>query len=355
MSVRAGQRIRVLVVDDSAVVRQVLSKELASDPELEVVGTATDPFVARTKILELEPDVLTLDVEMPRMDGIAFLRKLMHYHPIPTVIVSSLTKAGGTLALEALRAGAVEVLCKPGAAYKVGDLALELREAIKAAAQVRPAKPLPTLAAAVPPPPRQHALTSTTNKIIAMGTSTGGTEALRRVLPMLPKDSPGILIVQHMPEQFTRAFAESLDRECELAVKEAEQGDAVVPGQVLIAPGNHHMLLKRSGARYLVEVKDGPRVNRHRPSVEVLFRSVARYAGRNAVGVIMTGMGDDGGAGLLEMRKAGAQTLAQDEASCVVFGMPKVAIELGAACEILPLDSIPAGILALLERCEQAA
>jgi two-component system chemotaxis response regulator CheB len=350
-----SRKIRVLVVDDSAVVRQVLTKELGSDPALEVVGTATDPFVARTKILELEPDVLTLDVEMPRMDGIAFLRKLMQHHPIPTVIVSSLTKAGGTLALEALKAGAVEVLCKPGAAYKVGDLALELREALKAAAAVKLkplAAPLPSTAA---PVARPTALSATTNKIIAIGTSTGGTEALRRILPMLPRESPGIVIVQHMPEQFTRAFAESLDKECELDVKEAEHGDAVVPGRVLIAPGNHHMLFKRSGARYFVEVKDGPRVNRHRPSVEVLFRSVATHAGRNAAGAILTGMGDDGALGLLEMRNAGAHTIAQDEASCVVFGMPKVAIEKGGACEVLPLDSIPRALLAALARAEAAA
>jgi two-component system chemotaxis response regulator CheB len=349
------KRVRVLVVDDSAVVRQVLSKELGNDPELEVVGTATDPFVARTKILDLNPDVLTLDVEMPRMDGIAFLKKLMQHYPLPTVIVSSLTKEGSALALEALRAGAVEVLCKPGAAYKVGDLALELREAIKAAAQVRMKPTEAPLPSSSVTRTQVTALTETTNKVIALGTSTGGTEALRRVLPMMPKDSPGIVVVQHMPEQFTRSFAESLDRECELTVKEAENGDSVVPGQVLIAPGNHHMLFKRSGSRYFVEVKDGPRVNRHRPSVEVLFRSVARHAGRNAVGAIMTGMGDDGAAGLLEMRQAGAHTIAQNEASCVVFGMPKVAIELGAACEVLPLDSIPRALVAALERAERAA
>ncbi len=341
-------KTRVLIVDDSAVVRQIFAKQLARDPSIEVVGTASNPYIARNKIVELEPDVLTLDVEMPRMDGITFLRKLMHYHPMPVVIVSSLTAAKGALALEAIEAGAVEVLCKPGAAYTVGDMSVDLIEKIKAAAQVRFAAPSGDKSKEAPPLARQS-LTRTTNKVLAIGTSTGGTEALRRVLPALPRNSPGILIVQHMPEHFTRSFAESLNRECELEVSEAEGGESVVPGMALIAPGNYHMLLRRSGATYITEVKPGPLVNRHRPSVGVLFDSVAKYAGANAVGVIMTGMGDDGADGLKRMREAGAHTIAQDEASCVVFGMPKQAIQRGGACEVVALDAIPGAIVEALD------
>ncbi len=337
--------IKVLIVDDSAVVRQILARELEKDPAIQVVGTATDPYAARDKIISLSPDVLTLDIEMPRMDGITFLRKLMRYHPIPVVIVSSLTAAGGQLAMEAMDAGAVEVMCKPGAAYKVGDLTVQLIDKVKAAAQVR-------LEKRIIAPPRQeirkpvgsHALTQTTNKIIAIGTSTGGTEALRHVLPLFPADCPGIMIVQHMPEQFTRAFAESLNRECVIEVKEAEEGDLVSPGRALIAPGNHHMILNRSGARYFAQIKDTPRVNRHRPSADVLFQSVAMVAGRNAVGVIMTGMGNDGAAGLKVMRDAGAITIAQDEQTCVVFGMPREAIKLGVD-KIVPLSDITRTVL----------
>ena len=345
----ANKKIRVLITDDSAVVRQVFSRELERDPQIEVVGTATDPYVARNKIVKLKPDVLTLDVEMPRMDGITFLRKLMHYYPIPVVIVSSLTPKGGELAMEALQAGAVEVMCKPGAAYKVGDMSVDLIEKVKAAAQVRMDKVAKSRIEA-PAPLKRKSLTLTTNKIIAIGTSTGGTEALRRVLPALPDNSPGILIVQHMPEKFTRSFAESLDHLCELKVKEAEDGESVVPGKALIAPGNYHLLLRRSGAHYYAQVKSGPLVNRHRPSVDVLFKSVATYAGRNAVGLIMTGMGDDGAAGLKEMKDAGAPTIAQDETSCVVFGMPKVAIRLGGADKVVPLNRIPNSIIDALER-----
>jgi two-component system chemotaxis response regulator CheB len=343
-----NRRIKVLVVDDSAVVRQILTQELSRDPQIEVVGAAPDPYVARDKIIQLSPDVLTLDIEMPRMDGIAFLRKLMHFHPMPVVVVSSLTAAGSELALEAMAIGAVDVMCKPGAAYTIGDLAIQLIEKVKAAAQVRvrpPSERPGAQAAAAAGALPATALARTTNKIIAIGTSTGGTEALRYVLPRLPANTPGILIVQHMPKGFTEAFAKSLDRDSEIDVKEAQDGDTVVPGKALVAPGNMHMLLTRSGAVYKAVVKDGPHVNRHRPSVDVLFKSVAQFAGRNAIGVIMTGMGNDGAAGMKTMHDAGAYTIAQDEASSVVFGMPREAIKLGAADEIASLAHIPDAIL----------
>jgi len=349
--------IRVLIVDDSSVVRNILTRELSRDAALQVIGTATDPYVARDKIVELKPDVITLDVEMPRMDGLTFLRKLMRYQPMPVVVVSSLTEGGGDLALEALSLGAVEVMCKPGSAYTVGDLAVELSHKIKAASHVRFDKPrdMPTIPTAPPKPPTSQALRRTTNKIIAIGTSTGGTEALRQVIPRLPANTPGVLIVQHMPEHFTKSLAASLDRDSAMSVAEAEDGDTVAPGKVLIAPGNQHLLLRRSGAQYYVQVKQGPRVNRHRPSVEVLFKSVARYAGPNAVGLLMTGMGDDGAAGLLEMKEHGAPTIAQDEASCVVFGMPKIAIELGAADAVVPLDRIADELVRRVEDTSAAA
>ena len=341
-----SRKIRVLIVDDSAVVRQILAQELSRDPRIEVVGVAPDPYAARDKIVQLSPDVLTLDIEMPRMDGVAFLRKLMHFHPMPVIVVSSLSAAGSELALEALSIGAVDVMCKPGAAYTVGDLAIQLIEKVKAAAQVKVVqaedRPGARAAAAATAP---TALARTTNKIIAIGTSTGGTEALRYVLPRLPANSPGIVIVQHMPKGFTEAFAKSLDRDSEIDVKEAEDGDTVAPGKALVAPGNMHLLLTRCGAVYKAKVKEGPHVNRHRPSVDVLFKSVAQYAGRNAVGVIMTGMGNDGAAGLKAMHDAGAYTIAQDEESCVVFGMPREAIKLGGADEIASLSRIPDAIL----------
>lgn len=338
-------KTRVLIVDDSAVVRQVFARELAKDPEIEVVGTAPDPFVARDLIVQLKPDVITLDIEMPRMDGLTFLRKLMHYYPLPVVVVSSLAPASSALALEALDVGAVEVMCKPSAAYSVGDMVVALIDKVKAAAcaDVRgrlqrrqrhsgPATPLQPLA-------------RTTNQLVAIGASTGGTVAIEHILAVMPPDAPGIVITQHMPELFTKSFADRLDGLCRIKVKEAQDGDSVVPGVALIAPGNQHMLLQRSGARYFVNIKFGPLVNRHRPSVEVMFNSVARAAGRNALGVILTGMGGDGAKGLLQMREAGAATIAQDEASCVVFGMPKVAIDLGAVERVLPLDRIPGAIL----------
>lgn len=328
---------RVLIVDDSAVVRAILSQQLGEYRGIEVVGTAPDPYVARDKIVQLEPDVITLDIEMPRMDGITFLRKLMAHHPTPVVIVSSLTQEGGELALEAIEAGAVDVVAKPGPAYTVGDMVDQLAEKVIAAASARVGGRTP----APVPPEGRLALTRTTNKVIAMGASTGGTVALQHILTSLPYDAPGVVAVLHMPEHFTAAYARRLNDLCAIEVREACNGDAVVRGRALIAPGNRHMLLSRSGASYRVIVKDGPPVNRHRPSVDVLFKSVSRYAGRNAVGVIMTGMGTDGAAGLLALREAGARTIAQDEKSSVVFGMPKEAIRLGAAEAIVSLEQIP--------------
>ena len=352
MEFNLKKKTRVLIIDDSSVVRTILSRELSKDPGLEVVGTATDPYVARDKIVELKPDVLTLDMEMPRMDGLTFLKKLMRYQPMPVVVVSSLTEAGGELAMEALSSGAVEVMCKPGSAYTVGDMAVELKQKIKAAAKAQLKTIVPTQDEVKSTGP---VLSRTTNQIIAIGTSTGGTEALRRVIPLLPSNAPGVLIVQHMPENFTKSFAESLDRESNITVSAAVDGDSVVPGKALIAPGNKHMLLRRSGARYLVEVKDGPRVNRHRPSVDVLFKSVASNAGTNAVGAILTGMGDDGARGLLEMRNAGARTIAQSQESCTVFGMPKVAIEMDAAEQVLDLSQVAHRIIDLANEAAPSA
>jgi two-component system, chemotaxis family, protein-glutamate methylesterase/glutaminase len=338
-----GKDIKVLVVDDSAVVRKVFAEELSRERGIEVVGTAPDPYVARDKIVRLKPDVLTLDIEMPRMDGLTFLKKLMQYYPLPVIIVSSLTKKGSKLALEALTLGALEVIAKPSASYSVGDMSVQLADKIRAVARVKVAARSgggenpnePAL-----PRPVSRALTTTTNKIIAIGASTGGTEALKTILTSMPPNAPGILVVQHMPANFTTSFAERLDSLSEMSVKEAEDGDGVINGRVLIAPGNFHMLLKRSGARYFVQVKDGPMVHHQRPSVDVLFKSVADYAGENALGVILTGMGADGAAGLLKMRQAGARTIAQDEQSCVVFGMPKEAIKMGAAEAVIPLHGI---------------
>ncbi len=337
--------IKVLIVDDSAVVREIFSTELSKDPELEVVGTAIDPYIARDKILKLNPHVITLDVEMPRMDGITFLRKLMRYHPLPVIIVSSLTPKGGQLALEALNAGAVDVLCKPGAAYTVGDMSVELIDKIKSAAAIDMRKWLPMVNSETTSSPKLSII-KTTNKVVAIGASTGGTQALQKVLSALPTNAPGIVIVQHMPEHFTTSFAQRLNEVCAIEVKEAENNDSVIPGRALIAPGNKHMLLRRSGARYYVEVKTGPLVSRHRPSVEVLFNSVAQSAGQNAIGVIMTGMGADGADGMLKMKQSGAVTIAQDEASCVVFGMPKEAIKRGGVDYVVSLDKIPETILA---------
>jgi two-component system chemotaxis response regulator CheB len=347
-------RIRVLIVDDSALVRQTLSEVLSGDPAIEVVGTASDPFVAAERISEQVPDVITLDIEMPRMDGLTFLRKIMNQHPIPVVICSSLAEEGASSTLRALEYGAVDIIAKPRIGTKrfLEESRILLCQAVKAAAAARlrvsaPCREVePKLTADAILPRATTAMLATTEKIVVIGASTGGTEALRSLLEVLPPDAPGIVIVQHMPEVFTRAFAGRLDSLCQISVKEAETNDTVLRGRAMIAPGNHHVLLKRSGARYYVEIKDGPLVSRHRPSVDVLFRSAARYAGRNAVAVIMTGMGDDGARGMLEMKEAGATTIAQDEATSVVFGMPNEAIKRGAVDLILPLDAIAGSILA---------
>ena len=340
--------IRVMIVDDSAVVRQIFEQELSKDPEIEVVGTAPDPFVARDMIVKLKPDALTLDVEMPRMDGVTFLRKLMRFNPVPVVIVSSLTEAGGELALEALQSGAVDVMCKPGAAYTVGDMAEDLIQKLKAAAQVD-VRRRAAVAESAKKETQIKALTKTTNRILAIGSSTGGTVALESVLKMMPSNMPGTVITQHMPKTFTKAFADRLNGICAPTIKEGEDGDSVVPGVVLIAPGNMHMLLRRSGARYYVSVKNGPMVQRQRPSVDVMFRSVSKAAGNNAIGVILTGMGKDGAAGMKEMKSAGSYNIAQDEASCVVFGMPKAAIDEGCVDKIVGLKKIPHTIMEVLE------
>jgi two-component system chemotaxis response regulator CheB len=354
------KKIRVLVIDDSASVRQTLADVLGRDPEIEVIGVASDPFVAAKRIQEDVPDVITLDVEMPRMDGITFLRKLMAQHPLPVVMCSSLTTEGSETLMQALEAGAVDIIVKPkiAAADHLAESAMMICDTVKSAAKARvrtpnqtarqrasgatpSGVPAPKLSAdAMLPPPVGRAMAKTTEIVICVGASTGGTEALKDFLVALPANTPGIVIVQHMPEKFTAAFAKRLDGLCEVSVKEAEDGDTVLRGHVLIAPGGRHMMLERQGARYYVSVKDGPLVSRHRPSVDVLFRSAARAAGSNAVGVIMTGMGDDGARGMLEMKQAGAYNIAQDEASCVVFGMPKEAIARGGVDRILPLDHI---------------
>jgi two-component system chemotaxis response regulator CheB len=385
-----GRKIRVLVVDDSASVRQALTDILQGDPGIEVMATASDPWVAAERLREEVPDVITLDIEMPRMDGLSFLEKLMAQHPIPVVICSSLVGAGSQTALAALERGAVEVIEKPSNASprEWRESSVHICDAVRAAAHARvrraraprtPSRPpsqrhtgaippqrltgtiptqratgaIPTQRATGPIPaqrrtgpiPARRAMLETTDKVIAIGASTGGTEALLAILRALPASTPGIVIVQHMPERFTTQFAARLDSQCQLRVKEAASGDTVMRGQALLAPGGHHLLLKRSGARYFVEVSQGPLVNRHRPSVDVLFRSTARYAGANAVGVILTGMGDDGARGMLEMKQCGARTIAQDEASSVVFGMPGEAIKHGGVDRVLPLDRIAGDLM----------
>ncbi len=348
-----NEKIKVLIVDDSAVVRQTLSELLASDPEIEVVGTAADPFIAVDKIAQIEPDVITLDVEMPRMDGVTFLEKIMSQHPIPVVICSSLTAEGSETALKALEAGAAEIITKPklGTKHFLEESRIRICDAVKAASKTRvkkiekPKAPPPKYTADVMlKKPRLDAMAETTEKVILVGASTGGTEALRVILEAMPQNCPGIVIVQHMPENFTKSFAMRLDSLCRISVKEAETNDTVIRGRALLAPGNRHILFKRSGARYFVEIKDGPLVSRHRPSVDVLFRSAARYAGKNAIGVIMTGMGDDGAQGMLEMKNAGAFTVAQDKETSVVFGMPHEAIKKGAVDKVVRLENI-AGVL----------
>jgi two-component system chemotaxis response regulator CheB len=345
----SSQKIRVLIVDDSAIVRKIFTEELSKEPDIEVVATAPDPYVARDKIVLLKPDVVTLDIEMPRMDGLTFLKKLMRYYPLPVIVVSSLTPKGSKMALEALEEGAVEVLSKPGGAYSVGDMSVQLKERIRAAARVKMLRTSPSDITRAPVKMMTNGLSETTQKIIAIGASTGGTEALKEVLVPMPANAPGILVVQHMPAHFTTAFAERLNGLCSVQVREARDGDSVISGQALIAPGNFHMLLRRSGARYYVAVKEGPFVHHQRPSVDVLFNSVAQYAGKNAVGVILTGMGADGAQGLLKMKQAGARTIAQDEESCVVFGMPKEAIKAGAVDRIVPLSQICQEVIRQIE------
>jgi two-component system, chemotaxis family, protein-glutamate methylesterase/glutaminase len=341
--------IRVLVVDDSAIVRKVLSEELGRYSDIEVVGAAIDPYAAREMIVRLRPDVITLDIEMPRMDGLSFLAKLMKHYPLPVVVVSSLTPENSETALKALELGAVEVMCKPGAAYSTADISRRLVQAVRAAARARPGPLLALPAAPSAAPAGPQFQLQTTRKIVALGASTGGTAALEVVLRTFPADTPGTVVVQHMPEHFTGAFAKRLDSICAMEVREARDRDEVVAGLCLIAPGNHHMILERSGAVYQVRLKDGPMVHYQRPAVDPLFESVARSAGVNAVGAILTGMGSDGAAGLLAMRRANARTLVQDEATSVVFGMPQEAIRLGAAEEVLPLPQIGGAILRLLQ------
>lgn len=339
--------IRVLVVDDSAVVRSVLTRELSRHDGIDVVGSAMDPYVARDKILQLEPDVVTLDVEMPRLDGLTFLERLMEHHPVPVVIVSSLTPAHSEMALRALSLGAVDVVPKPGGTFSIPDVAGHLVRAIRGAAGARPSR-LTRRTSAPLAMARDRAL-RTTHKVIAIGASTGGTTALEVLLRQLPRTTPGIVIVQHMPPFFTAAFAARLDSVCQVQVREARDGDVVVPGVALIAPGGRHLLLQRNGARYEASVRDGPPVHHQKPAVDVLFNSVATACGTNAVGVILTGMGADGARGLLAMREAGARTFAQDEKTCVVYGMPREAVRMGAAEQILPLEAIAQAVMDSLE------
>ena len=346
-------KLKVMIVDDSALVRQTLNDIFSQDARLEVVAMAGDPYQAAAKLQQIVPDVITLDIEMPRMDGLTFLQKLMRQHPLPVVVCSTMTAKGSENALKAIEYGAAEVIHKPslGTKQMLAESATMLCDAVVAAAQVnvrnrRPPEPVaPKNTADVIMAKPQGSVLATTEKIVAVGASTGGTEALKVFLEQLPADCPGIVIVQHMPEGFTAAFAKRLDSLCRITVKEAANNDTVLPGQALIAPGNRHLLLKRSGARYYVEVKEGPLVSRHRPSVDVLFRSTAQYAGKNAIGVIMTGMGDDGARGMLEMKQAGAFNIAQDEASRVVFGMPKEAIKLGGTDKVMPLNAITGEIM----------
>ncbi len=361
--------IRVLIVDDSAIVRQTLREILASDPGIQVIGTAPDPYLAVKKMKAQAPDVITLDVEMPRMDGLTFLRKIMTHQPLPVIICSALTEKNSELALRAMEYGAVEVINKPrlGVQKFFEEARIRLTDVVKAAAESHISRkkttPVPPVAKAEPKLRADAVLPlakpgktvfQTTDKVLVVGASTGGTEALRVLLSAMPLDAPGIVVVQHMPEHFTTAFAGRLDGICGITVKEAADGDPVLRGQALIAPGNRHLLLKRSGARYQVQIKDGPLVSRHRPSVDVLFRSAARYAGSNAIGVILTGMGDDGAHGLREMHQAGAYTIAQDEATCVVYGMPKEALKLGCVDRVLPLPHIAGEVIRYYQKSQNS-
>ncbi len=348
---------RVLIVDDSAVVRQILTEILSADPDIEVIGSAADPLIAREKVKRLNPDVITLDVEMPRMDGLAFLENLMRLHPLPVVMISSLTERGADTTLQALALGAVDFVSKPKLDVSRGleSYALEIVTKVKAAAQarVRPLVRRPEVASAAATRlvlPKSVSSFRTTDRLIAIGASAGGTEALRVVLEMMPADAPAVVMTQHIPAGFSRAFAERLDRHSAMSVREATEGEAVLPGHAYLPPGGRHLSLVRDGARWRCRIEDGPAVNRHKPAVDVLFNSVARTAGPNAVGAILTGMGDDGARGLLEIQNAGGPTLVQDEASSVVWGMPGAAVRLGAAQEIVPLERIAQRLLALATR-----
>lgn len=352
MSPESGRKIKVLIVDDSAIVRKLLGDALSGHADIEVVGTAPDPYIARDKILSLHPDVVTLDIEMPRMDGLTFLKKLAKFHPIPVIVISSLAQASSQAALDAMRSGAVHVLAKPGGPYSVGELRLDLAHNVRAAAEAGARRRLTPL-----PPPETAAISGPVkaapilrgalpDSLIAIGASTGGTEALQHILVQLPENIPAIVIAQHIPARFSHAFANRLNQLCKFEVKEAEDGDLVQAGRALIAPGDFHMLIRKNGAGYRAVVKNGPRVCYQRPSVDVLFDSVAEAAGPKAIGVILTGMGNDGAHGLLQMKHKGARTLAQDEASCVVFGMPREAIHVGAVDHIIPLKDMARSILA---------
>ncbi len=348
------QPIRVLIVDDSALVRQALSRVLSDAADISVMATAGDPFQAAAKLKSEVPDVILLDIEMPRMDGVTFLRRLMRQHPIPTIICSSLAEAGAATTIAALEAGAVDVIQKPTLTTRefFEESSSRIHDAVRAAAAARvrvrdSIRPVasPVDKGARPGDATHLATMRTTDKVVVVGASTGGTEAIRVFLEGCGVDTPAIAIVQHMPPGFTAGFAKRLDQVCRLRVKEAQSGDALVPGQALIAPGDRQMSVRRSGARYYVELSDGPPVNRHRPAVDVLFESAAEAAGSNAVGVIMTGMGDDGARGLLAMKEAGAHTLGQDEATCVVYGMPREAARIGAVHRVLPLDALSRAVL----------
>lgn len=332
--------IRVLIVDDSAVVRKVLTERLSRERDIEVVGSAVDPYVARDRILELEPDVLTLDIEMPRMDGLEFLERLMVHRPMPVVVVSSLSQNGSDAALRALELGAVEVVPKPGNQYSIPEAESGLVRAIRSAAAAKPKRRVPRSSG-----PRAAARLRTTDKLIAIGASTGGPSAIESVLAGLPPDMPGAIIVQHMPLGFTEPFARRLSSACGVTVREAKDGDRISPGVALIAPAGSHTYLRRSGAQLIVRLKGGPRIHHQQPAVDVLFYSVATEVGPNAVGVLLTGLGQDGAAGLLAMRKAGARTIVESEETCVVFGMPRAAIAQGAAEQVLRLDEVPEAIL----------
>jgi two-component system chemotaxis response regulator CheB len=338
--------IRVLIVDDSAVVRKILTDELTKFPDISVVGSAIDPYAARDLIVKHRPDVITLDIEMPRMDGLTFLAKLMKHHPVPVVIVSSLTPKNSEAAVRALELGAVEVVCKPGSTFSTPDVPRQLIRSIRVAASSRVRASLEDTPGTAPPPVIQL---ETTHKVIAIGASTGGTKAIQVVLSGLPRTTPGTMIVQHMPEYFTASFADRLNQICQMEVREARDNDILVPGLALVAPGNRHALIERSGTRYVVRLKDGPAVHHQRPSVDVMFDSMAQSVGRNGIGIILTGMGADGARGLLDMRNQGAHTIAEHESSCVVYGMPHEAIKLGAADEIAPLPLVSGAILRFLK------